>query len=74
MVIVKLLTVMMAEMMLAVLPPAPAPLNITSSTLVGTEALSCTPEAVPQFVFPVAFQLLDEPPPTQYLVAIIQFN
>ena len=49
--------------------PVPTPSNITMSPVVGTLALSCVLEAVPQFVLPVAFQLAEEPPPTQYRVA-----
>ena len=46
--------------------PEKALSNITSSEALGTEALSCTPLAVPQFVGHVAFQLVELPPPTQY--------
>lgn len=63
-------TVMVAEMVLLVLPVAPAPSNITSSTDVGTEASLAPPEVALQFVGAVAFQFADDPPPTQYLVAI----
>jgi hypothetical protein len=65
--------VMMAEIMLAVLPPIPAPSKMTSSVAPGTEALSCTPEAVPQFVGAVAFQFELLPFPTQYLVAMLPY-
>ena len=52
------------------LAPTPTPSKNTSSADPGTEALSCVLEAVPQFVFAVAFQLTEEPPPTQYLEAL----
>lgn len=41
-----------------------------SSEEVGTEALFAPPEVADQLVLPVAVQLADEPPPTQYLFAI----
>lgn len=63
---------MFADMVLAVFPLA-ALSKITSSEAPGTDALSLVLDAVPQFVFPVAFQAADEPPPTQYLVAIMYF-
>jgi len=44
--------------------------KITSSEEPGTDALSCVFEVVPQFVLPVAFQLAEEPPPTQYLAKV----
>jgi hypothetical protein len=56
------------------LPVPPAPSKITSSPVVGTEALSAVPEAVPQLVFPVADQAPVEPPPTQYRVAIRAYS
>jgi hypothetical protein len=41
--------------------------KITASEAEGTEALSLVFDADPKFVFPVAFQFADAPPPTQYL-------
>jgi hypothetical protein len=45
-------TVIDDDMILFAFPLVPTPSNITSSTDVGTLALSATPEALPQFVIP----------------------
>ena len=55
------------EIKLGVLPLAPAPSNITSSADVGAVTLFAPPDVLPQFVFVIAFQADEEPPPTQYL-------
>ena len=44
--------------------------KVTVSPVVGTEALSLVLDAVPQFVFTVASQFAEEPPPTQKRAAI----
>ena len=43
----------------------------TSSAEPGTVSLFAPPEVSDQFVLPVAFQLVEEPPPTQNLSAIV---
>jgi hypothetical protein len=43
--------------------------KITSSATVGTEALLIPPLVADQFVGLIADQFVDEPPPTQYLLA-----
>jgi hypothetical protein len=60
---------MLAEMVL-LLAPVPTPSKMTSSPTPGTEALSCVFDAEPQLVLPVADQFAEDPPPTQYLVAM----
>ena len=52
------------------LAPVPTPSKNTSSAEPGTLALSCVFEALPQLVFDVALQADDDPPPTQYLLAL----
>ncbi len=59
--------------MAALMTASPAPLfasKNTSSVDVGTEALLAPPEVALQFVFTVAFQFVDDPPATQYRLAI----
>ncbi len=47
------------------LAPVPTPLKNTSSADVGTEASFVPPDVADQLVGAVAFQLTDDPPPTQ---------
>jgi len=54
----------MLALILAVTAPELASKN-TSSPEPGTEALPAPPLVADQLVSPVAFQFVDEPPPTQ---------
>ncbi len=68
-VISRELIVMPAEIV-ELLAPLPTPSKKTSSDAPGTEALFEPPEVALQLVFPVALQLAEAPPPTQYLDAL----
>ena len=66
---IAILLIVIAALIVEALFPLPS--KNTSSLDPGTEALFAPPDVAAQFVFPVAFQLADAPPPTQYLSEIV---